>query len=1193
MSERNSDMQTSRESIQMMKNFLEQSRSVLSEWLSMRLSNLSNDWWQEYVLDKLSEFQRIQVQIKAFSCLESFDLSLLLRVADSNWYRIREDEYMPYEYYEVIRGMISVRNVWTYATEQTMTADIAYRDIQTIIRFFELYSGDRQLIEPAKQMAEYMLNSKSEIDKPKVFLPEDSSASTHVIKLNEIVHLVSDPSVTGVVMSEKLINGTIQYGVFINGVVRPYYEGQIIAAKEESTQAIEIKTLQNALTAYSILNPSNKSLYSLHSARIDFVPYQFRPALKIIQSDSPRLLVADSVGVGKTIEAGLVMKELQARNDIESVLIICPKSLVAERKWELEMNRFDESFTALDGPMLRQVISDTNRDGIWPERYRKAIIPYSLFNAQLLFGGDTKRGRKSKGISLLDLDPPPHFDLVIVDEAHHIRNSETLANASVKYFCDNADAVLFLTATPLQTGNEDLYTLLNTLRPDVVLDTDTFQMMTQPNGYLNNAIRAIRSGDNEWRQMVTTNLSNAAQTQWGAMVIEPDPQYRQVMEDLNDKNSSEDLRLKLIPIIEGFHSFHTMITRTRRQDIQDFCVRRSNTVSIYFTEEQQKLHDELLRFEAMTLSIVHANINVSFMMSMLTRQAASCIFGLAPSIRSLIQRRFAQITDDPEVDIDLSGNEPVFSRSIVDLAQQLLVLADSIPEEDPKFEAFIQLILEKQTQVNNKIIVFSTFRHTLAYLRKKLEAYPIRISQVDGSTKDEVRYNLRKRFEMERENSEAIDLMLFSEVGSEGLDYQFCDMMINYDLPWNPMRIEQRIGRIDRRGQKSEVVHIINMITEGTIDAEIYHRCLWRIGVFENSIGECAEILGEISSKIEEIIKSPGMTAVERNEKLSRMADNEVLQMQEIQKMEENEKHLFGFDFSLISKDLSAAENHWISPTALENLTNNYLHSIIGEGQYILGDGKLKTLRLSAQARRALLPERKNKRTAKSLLQRQWENYLKGEKPNCYITLDSKTAELNRNAFFLTNAHPLVRQAAEYYNENEQLFIGVKTAQGALPAGQYPFLVYAWEYVGYRQQQMLISVSTNHQVQEELFAILQEAFTSPLAVEDFHDDWERLEKQHLALWQEAKKNQQLDAESTYRFRRQSLDYQIASRRRILRQKIQDAYNDNIIRMRNAELENAENKYNHQIMLLKNDLTHSDIHVRLLVSGVLTVEEEQL
>ena len=150
----------------------------------------------------------------------------------------------------------------------------------------------------------------------------------------------------------------------------------------------------------------------MNSARIDFVPYQFRPALKLIHADEPRILIADSVGVGKTIEAGLIIKELQARSELENVLIICPKPLVTERKWEMEMKRFDEEFVPVDGPMLRQIISDTDRDGEWPIRFSKTIVPYSILDSRAYEGETTK---KKHTFGLRDLDPAPHFDLVIID----------------------------------------------------------------------------------------------------------------------------------------------------------------------------------------------------------------------------------------------------------------------------------------------------------------------------------------------------------------------------------------------------------------------------------------------------------------------------------------------------------------------------------------------------------------------------------------------------------------------------------------------------------------------------------------------------------------------------------------------------------------------------------------------------------
>ena len=188
--------------------------------------------------------------------------------------------------------------------------------------------------------------------------------------------------------------------------------------------------------------------------------------LKLIQADRPRLLIADEVGVGKTIEAGLILKELQARRELRTVLVICPKPLVAERKWLEEMKRFDERFDHLDGPTLRYCIEETHLDGVWPQKYARAILPYSLLDEALLMG-DTERRRPRRG--LLGLDRPPAFSLitlgVIVDEAQHIRNTETWAYRAVRWFCDNAEAVVRIEATPIQLGDPDLYTLLHLLRP--------------------------------------------------------------------------------------------------------------------------------------------------------------------------------------------------------------------------------------------------------------------------------------------------------------------------------------------------------------------------------------------------------------------------------------------------------------------------------------------------------------------------------------------------------------------------------------------------------------------------------------------------------------------------------------------------------------------------------------------------------
>ena len=169
-------------------------------------------------------------------------------------------------------------------------------------------------------------------------------------------------------------------------------------------------------------------------------------------------------------------------------------------------------------------------------------------------------------------------------------------------------------------------------------------------------------------------------------------------------------------------------------------------------------------------------------------------------------------------------------------------------------------------------MIFSSFRHTLAYLHTHLRTDGFRVGLIHGGVPDEERLELRNRFEKPRSDSDSIDLMLFSEVGCEGLDYQFCDCIVNYDLPWNPMKIEQRIGRIDRRGQNSESVTIINLITPGTVDADVYERCLLRIGIFESALGGNEEILSEITTELHDIVQNYELTPEARKDKLQRVS---------------------------------------------------------------------------------------------------------------------------------------------------------------------------------------------------------------------------------------------------------------------------------------------------------------------------------
>lgn len=1180
-----------------MHEYLYSAAKELRTWLGKMLPRVGEDWWQECVVDNLSFVQKQYAGKNGCSDLEDLDLAALLRVADKSWYDMRSFAYLPTRDRQCVRDMMKVRNNWAHISGAIEDKDVVLRDLDAILAFFEnvmMTNKYTQGITEFRKEIEGTDFSAVFEEKPVGTLAPVSGAEAGDIQERDRVFLTGNPDTKGMVFSVSDVGGTTKYEVFVDGEIRTFYKGQIQKIDPPpSYHWIDLGTLQSNLTAYEINNPSAGNLYSLNAARIDFVPYQFRPALKLIKADEPRILIADSVGVGKTIEAGLIIKELEARNELESILIICPKPLVAERKWELEMKRFDEDFVPLDGVSLRQAISDAHRDEEWPVRYSKAIIPYSILDGRVYEGDASHRGMQ---YGLSSLDPAPHFDLVIIDEAHHIRNGsldkeKAYAYKCVSFFCEHADAVVMLTATPLQTSDDDLFTLMNLLRPDVIIDKEAFRLMSRPNEYIYRCSHAIRGAGEGWQKTAIEELKNIKTTQWGENVIARNPLYADVLARLEKPEIDREERVRLVSDVESLHSLNTMLNRTRRRDIQDFCIRRSYTVETSFTPQQAKLHDELLRFEAEALSKLHDVRRIPFMMSTIRRQAASCIFGLAPFVRDLITRRFDQMVEDPEIDMDEYDLDAKATSALMAMAQRVLEMADQLPEEDPKLESVLKVIDEKQKQENNKIILFSSFRHTLSYVEEKLCSRGYRVAQINGGVKDDDRRALRERFELDKNEPDAVDILLFTEVGSEGLDYQFCDTMINYDLPWNPMRIEQRIGRIDRRGQKSEAVNIYNITTADTVDADIYSRCLMRIGIFERSIGECEEVLGAIGTQIEQIAVDTGLSDEERRIKLEQMADNEVRRMQELSRLEDEERALFGFDLSnyTAAKEIKEAESPWLSPIGIQRLVERYLKDRLGDGQYIIGTTELKQLRLSKDARMKMLEDFRKLSNVRSGLKRGWENYLKGVEPLHRLTFFSETASKERKAFFITPVHPLVKQAAMYYSANNMSHIRLTYCSPDLPEGRYPFSIYAWNYVGLNPMFRVVPVCENEVLEEEFTDILQEAETATTHTAVDRSVWDRLEEKQVALWQREKAAHVASIQSMAAYRLETISSNYRSRRRALEQRLRDAFDEGMQRLYQGELKNAEEDYQVKVHEISERASRADIHTALIANGIIDIK----
>jgi ATP-dependent helicase HepA len=269
--------------------------------------------------------------------------------------------------------------------------------------------------------------------------------------IGQCVYLKADPNRQGPIVNVlPPVGGRYRYRVFHTPTeIREYYAEQLCSLMGTAQEGREARAIFDIfplpadefparLIAARLSHPLTDNLYALHAARIKFIPFQFKPLLRLLRADRPRLLIADELGVGKTIAVGLILKELQARQRLGNVLIVCPKALVT--RWRAEMRRFDEELQPLTAETLRYCLKETQYDGAWPVQYSRAIIHLELFRNQDCLFGTT--GRSSRP-GLATLDPPPQFSLAIFDEAHHLRNPKTSSNQLARFICDNASVAKY------------------------------------------------------------------------------------------------------------------------------------------------------------------------------------------------------------------------------------------------------------------------------------------------------------------------------------------------------------------------------------------------------------------------------------------------------------------------------------------------------------------------------------------------------------------------------------------------------------------------------------------------------------------------------------------------------------------------------------------------------------------------------
>lgn len=561
-------------------------------------------------------------------------------------------------------------------------------------------------------------------------------------------------------------------------------------------------------TSYKIRNTNNNTISSLKASKTIFRAYQFKPLLKFLNSRNHRVLIADEVGLGKTIEAGHIMLELHSRRELKNALIVCPKSL--QEKWQTELkDKFGFDFTIYETEALVNDLK--NKDG-----FIRAIVNYE----KIRFADHNKLHK------FLD-NSHKHFDFILCDEAHKMRN-RNLAFEGMKHLLEFPCAAVFLTATPVMISEENLFNLLSLLDPDQYGKYAVFQNSLAINAPFISAISQINNNipfptirqflrnaevstyysigeDNSYERKDSSSLEER---------FEDSPLYQRIINTLESGQETNETRVSLQFDMSSLSPMNNIFSRTRKKEITtDYsqAERDTHTEIISLYDEEKKLYHEIIEQYPMTSDDPGSDSYVS-------KQNSNNTLGLIQKKRMISSSVFGSKNseDDLKSGIDKYDNYP-----------------------DSKIDALLKIIRALKADNMKHLIVFAVFKSTLKYLAIRLSKYGFNTIRIDGDIPSEERFNLINQFK----NAQEFTILLSSEVGSEGLDMQFCNAMVNYDLPWNPMVVEQRIGRIDRFGQKSEKVHIYNLIVENSIQVDIYTRLLDRIGIFKNCIGDLEAIL--------------------------------------------------------------------------------------------------------------------------------------------------------------------------------------------------------------------------------------------------------------------------------------------------------------------------------------------------------------
>ena len=666
-------------------------------------------------------------------------------------------------------------------------------------------------------------------------------------------------------------------------------------------------------TTFKIKSSNNSTISSLKASKTLFRAYQFKPLLKFLNSPNRRLLVADEVGLGKTIEAGHIMLELKARRELHHVLIVCPKSL--QRKWKDELSfKFGLPFKIYD--KQKDLLADM-QEARTPIH---AIVNYEKIRMKKAKKKeDEDKKKKDAPANIVDYlsENDFKFSLVLCDEAHKMRNRETQTYKGAEIIMSQANAAVFLTATPVMISTENLYNLLHLLDNTRYYNYQIFDNRLQENRPFVEALTDLNhhvplatiAKTLDEATIITRFFSDeveifSSQTTVGE-AFGKDAMYQEIQNMLHGEDNMKN-RARLQYLISSMSMMNSVFSRTRKREVTtdlSQAERKPHMRKVTLTENEREEFDSVIE------QYIDDNSYTDDWGEEVLTQGGS--LGLVQKKRQVASSVYAYLNNEESLDAGIDEYEDY---------------------TDAKFEELLRIIDEVFKHGTKKIVIFALFRRTLKYLQIRFKKRGFGTLMIHGMVEN--RADVLDEFK----NNPDAHILLSSEVGSEGLDMQFCNSMVNYDLPWNPMVVEQRIGRIDRFGQKSPTVNIYNIIVADSIQEDIYIRLLDRIGIFRGTIGDMEAILDaplerggsvtiqDVYNKLEKELYTSHLTDEEKEQKLKEIELAVANEKESIQHLEEGLDNALTND-AYFKDEINRIQNNNAYVTEIE--LRNYLESII------------------------------------------------------------------------------------------------------------------------------------------------------------------------------------------------------------------------------------------------------------------------